>query len=166
MEILYQIGFIIILSIVSGIFGRLGGRDKDGLWYDFISKTWIRDWLCPLIALIALWLLVGFKLSYWWAYLIAYGLMGVSLSTYYDWMFKKDNLWVSGCIVGLSIIPLRLDVVLVITRAIMLAVIWGCLNKYLPSAGIAGDKRILLWRRDIVEEFIRYFSVVFSLIIL
>ena len=157
-----MIFLILGLSIISGITGRMGGASKP-------FKTWMRDWLCPLIALVALWLLVGFNLSYWWAYLIAYILMGFSLTTYWDWIFKEDNLFFSGFMVGLSAMPfLWCSIALwaIIGRALILAIIWGCLNKYLPSAGVAGDKRILFWRRDIVEEFVRYFSVPLTLIIM
>jgi hypothetical protein len=36
-------------------------------------------------------------------------------------------------------------------RAVFLMVVWGCLNKYIPQKGI------WIWRRDVVEEFSRYF---------
>ena len=150
---------IFLLSICSGILGRLGGS----------VKTWIRDWVCPLIALITLWLMIGFVLSYWWIYLLIYVLMGLSLTTYFDWLLKEDNLWFSGYACGLALLPLVLIGIpswIILTRATVLAVIWGCLNKYLPSAGVSGDKRILFWRRDVVEEFLRYFSIPLTLLFL
>ena len=154
--------WILGLSIISGITGRMGGAGKP-------FKSWIRDWICPLIALIALWLLVDFKSSYWWIYLITYILMGFSLTTYWDWLLKEDNLFFSGFVSGLALFPIiftGISLWSILLRAFMLALIWGCLNKYLPSAGISGDKRILLWRRDIFEEFLRYASVVLTLFIL
>ena len=147
---------IIILSVLSGILGRIGGAQG----YD--SK--FRDVGCSLITLFALCVLVGFNFALWWVYLIIFGLHWLTFSTYFSWLFGKDNLWVSGFAVGLAILPL-LDWTLFI-RAILLAIIWGCLNKYLPSAGVRGDKRILFWRRDVVEEVLRYASVVLTLFIL
>lgn len=142
---------IVLLSVISGIIGRMGGAGKP-------YKSWIRDWLCPLQTILALWILTGIDIKHWWLYLIVYGLMGGALSTYWDSVFKFDNLWISGFAVGLTLLPLRVDFVLVITRAIVLAVIWGCLNKYLP-------KKVLLWRRDVVEEFLRYFVLPLTILI-
>lgn len=163
MEILYQIGIIIILSVISGIFGRLGGRDKDGSWYDFISKSWVRDWLCPLIALLALWLIIPFRSSLWRAYLITYLLTAGSLATYWDWLFgDKDNLWFAGWMSGLAFLPLMfagVHLYALLPRAFLLAAIWGGLNKWLPS-------KVLLWRRDIAGEFLRYFTLPITLLIL
>ena len=162
MEILHKAGFIIISSILSGVFGRMGGAGAP-------FKSWMRDWVCPLIILVILWLLVGFKVYYWIAYLMVYVLTGLSLTTYYDPIFKKDNFWFAGGVCGLALFPsifIGIPIWAILSRAGVLALIWGSLNKYLPSAGIAGDKRILLWRRDVVEEFIRYFSVPFTLLIL
>ena len=168
METASKIGYLIILSIVSGVLGRLGGRAKDGSWYDCLSHSWARDWVCPLIALISLWLMIGVVLSYWWTYLLIYGLTVSFLTTYWDWLFKEDNLLFSGFAVGLALVPaekLNISIWLILIRAILLAVIWGCLNKYLPSAGIDGKKRILLWRRDIFEEFWRYFFLTYTLLL-
>lgn len=159
MEILYKVWALVILSIISGVFGRLGGRAKDGAWYDFASKSWVRDWICPLIALIALWLLVGFKFSYCWVYLLIYGLTGLSLTTYYDSIFGYDNHWFAGFSCGLAFLPMAWCGVIwymVIGRAVALALTWGLLNKYMP-------KKLFVWRGDIANEFLRYFSIVFSL---
>lgn len=146
----------LVLSILSGILGRMGGSDK-------YNTKW-RDIGCALITLITFWFLFGFDWSLWWIYLLTFGLHWSALSTYWDWLLKKDNFWVSGFGVGMALIPLIGWEFLL--RAIILALIWGCLNKYLPSAGIDGKKRILLWRRDIVEEFIRYFSIPFTLLLM
>jgi len=72
----------------------------------------------------------------------------------------KDNLFMSGFFAGLAFLPaivLGIAWWLIIIRAIALAVIWGCLNVYLPQNGI------WIWRRDIVEEFLRYFSLPITL---
>jgi len=158
MEILSQIG-IIVLFILSGILGRLGGRAKDDSWYDFASRSWVRDWLCPLIIILSLCLSMGFH----WSYVLVYILTALSLTTYWQFLFKEDNLWFSGFMCGLGLLPLifmGIYVWAIILRAVILGVVWGCLNKYLPPAGVGGKKRIILWRRDIVEEFLRYASIV------
>ena len=156
MEITFRFGFIIILSILSGVSGRLGGAKG-------YNTKW-RDVGCSLITLFAFWFLFGFQLSLWWTYSLTFGLHWGAFSTYWDWLFKEDNLWVSGFCVGMALFPLFGWATFI--RAIPLAIIWGCLNKYLPSAGISGDKRILFWRRDVVEEVLRYASVVLTLFIL
>ena len=46
-----KIIIIILLAILSGVLGRLGGRAKDGSWYDFLSNTKARDVGCTLVAL-------------------------------------------------------------------------------------------------------------------
>lgn len=156
MEILHQAGYVILLSILSGVFGRMGGAG--GKYY----RTWMRDWICPLIAFITLWLLGELKSCYWLAYLISYILMGFSLTTYYDTIFGKDNFWVSGDLCGVAFLPLVFTGIIwqaILLRAIVLAIIWGSLNKYLPS-------KVLIWRRDVAEEFLRYASVVLTLYIL
>ena len=148
--------YIILLAILCGVFGRMGGSGGR-------FRSWQRDWLCPLITLIALWLLIGLHLAFWWAYLISYALMGLSLTTYYDKIFGYDNLWFAGWIAGLASSPLLftgIHLYALIPRAFLLAIIWGRLNRYLPSGGI------LTWRRDIAEEFLRYTFLVLTLPIL
>ena len=156
-----KILILLALSIICGLLGRLGGRAKDGSWYDFLSNTKARDAGCSLIVILSLIVLFGFSLKLWWLYLLVMLLHFGAFTTYWDWLFKFDNLWFSGFIAGLALIPYAFIIpvwVLIIIRAILLAIIWGCLNKYLPD-------RVLCWRRDIVEEFLRYFSVILSLIL-
>lgn len=103
--------WIIAACILSAVVYRAGGMSKEDtakpIWIPkFIRNSWTRDWICPLIALIALWLLDGFKLSYWWAYLLFWGLSGGALSTYWDWLFKEDNFYAHGLGCGLAGIPL------------------------------------------------------------
>jgi len=148
MEILYQIGLIILC----GVLGRMGGSGN--------YPRWTRIWLCPLTVILSLWLLAGFH----YIYIPIYLLTALSLSTYWDWLFGFDNLWFSGFMCGLAFLPLMFMGVplwIVLSRSIILALLWGSLNKYLPSAGIDGKKRIIIWRRDIVEEFLRYASMAF-----
>lgn len=77
-------------------------------------------------------------------------------------IFKgKDSMWFSGFMVGLSIFPLCIiDSSLInycIIRAILLSAIWGLLNKFMP-------RKLLFWRGDVANEFLRYFAVIITLI--
>ena len=89
----------LLLSILSGIAYRLGGIGKP-------FKSWMRDGICPLIALVALWLLVGFKSSYWWAYLLTFGLMWGALSTYWRLDEKRWGYWAHGLGISISALPI------------------------------------------------------------
>lgn len=144
--------YIFLLSVISGILGRMGGAEG----YD----TLYRDIGCSLISLLVLLLLLGFQLSFWWVYIIIFGLSWGALSTYWDKLFKFDNLFFSGFMAGLVFIPIGMKTnkwIGIGIRSILLALIWGSLNKYLP-------KKIKIfkweWTRDIVEEFLRYASLV------
>jgi hypothetical protein len=140
---------IFLLSLISGVLGRLGGRAKNGAWYDFISDTKARDLGCALIFILTL----PLKLHFWYIYLIVFGLMFGALTTYWDKLFGFDNLWFSGFMVGLAALPLLFTGLAwywLLTRALILAVAWGCLNRFLPD-------KILIWERVVVEEFTRYF---------
>ena len=157
-----RILLILLLSGIAGILGRLGGRAKDGSWYDYLTDSKARDAGCSILTLFAIWLLFGFKLGLWGGYLAIFGLSWGAISLYWDFLFKKDNLWFSGFMVGLACLPLTFIHIawwLILSRATLLAVIWGLLNtlKY---------DRILFWRRDVAEEFMRYFSVIFTILIL
>jgi len=141
------------LAFLSGTLGRMGGAGGK-------FRSWQRDWVCPWLALAALWLAVGFQIINWWAYMLAYALTGASLTTYLDSIFGEDNLYASGFLVGIAFLPLAFIGVawwLIVWRAVMLCGIWGGLNKYLPSNGI------LIWRRDIAEEFLRYAFLVLTI---
>jgi hypothetical protein len=152
---------LLLLSILCGVLGRLGGRAKDGIWYDFLSNTKARDIGCSLMVLSSLLIVFGFHLNLWWVYLLLILLHLGAFSTYYDTIFGYDNLWFSGFMVGLALLPFAWFGIawwLILIRAILLAIIWGCLNKYLPD-------KVLIWRRDVAEEFLRYLSVITTLLI-
>lgn len=89
----------LIASCICGIIYRLGGIGKP-------FSTKYRDLGCSFITLIFLWILVGFKLSLWWVYLLFFLLTFGALTTYYDWLFKKDNFYFHGLGIGLASLPL------------------------------------------------------------
>ena len=68
---------------------------------------------------------------------------------------QKDSalVLILGLMVGLAMLPLLILGVdlwpIIVFRAVSIAIIWGCLNKFLPN-------RVWLWRRDVAEEFLRY----------
>ena len=99
MEILYKIGIVIVLSIISAILYRLGGQGKP-------FNTRYRDVGCSLVTLVALWLLLGFILSYWWAYLLTFGLSWGALSAYWGLDEKRWGYWAHGLGLSLAILPI------------------------------------------------------------
>lgn len=151
--------YLILLSILSGILGRLGGRAKDGHWYDKISNTKVRDIGCALVLMTALFYLYGFNRIYWIRYLVVFLLHFGLLTTYWDVLFNFDNCFWSGLVIGLAILPLNLFIknpMIIILRGIILGLIWGTLNVYLPE-------KFIIWRKDIAEEFLRYTLMILTL---
>ena len=126
-----RIAWYIIAVVFSAILYRAGGLDKETKhWIPvWLRQSWVRDWLCPFFSYSVL--LLAWHPSSWvgWVSLVlAYGLLGVSLSTYWDWLFGFDNYWFSGFMCGLSALPLVLDGFpwwLVVIRAVAIALAWG-----------------------------------------
>ncbi len=66
-------------------------------------------------------------------YIISFILHWAALSTYWDFITGKDNLYLHGFFVGLSTIPymfLGIPLYLIIIRSIVLAISFGLINKY------------------------------------
>jgi hypothetical protein len=153
--------YIFLLAILSGFLGRLGGRALDGKWYDCITDDKARDVGCSILIIIATALIYGFKTHY----LLYYGAMFMfswaMFSLYWDKLFGYDNMWFSGFMTGMAYLPVALcggHLVMIISRSIVLALIWGSLNVYLPQ-------KVLVWDRAVAEEYLRYFSVIITLVI-
>ncbi len=104
--------YIIILAFISAQLFKLGGAEKNGKWNDFLKNTKTRDAGCPLIALIALWFLNGFSLSYWWTYLLTFGLSWGAMTTYFSFLVEPEDdvtaieWFVTGLIYGIAAFPL------------------------------------------------------------
>ena len=134
MEIILKTGAIVLLSALSGLLYKLGGWGKP-------FDTKYRDAGCPLVMLALYWLLNGFHLEHTVAYIIVYGLSWAAMTTYWDWLFKEDNFYMHGGMLGLAALPLCVEVPLglILFRAIILALSFGLINKYvnkwqLPNA--------------------------------
>ena len=143
----------LLLSIASGTLGRMGGAEG----YD----TLYRDIGCAILSIVTFWIWFGFRVDYWWIYIIVFILHWLAFSTYYDTIFGYDNLWFSGLMLGLTLLPLIFVYKILpffFIRIILLSVLWGLFNKVLPSY-------ILCWRHDVVEEFLRYFTVIITYLI-
>lgn len=138
----------ILLSGLSAMFYRFGGMNPP-------FRSWMRDWVCPAFTIGTMFL--WFKPDAFWGYFLAipiYGIMGGSLSTYWDFLFGYDNFWFSGFMVGLSIFPLIFCGMawwLVLIRAIVLAVIWGGVNYWVNKKKIPHS--------DWIEELARGFTM-------
>jgi hypothetical protein len=97
---LIKLSILLALSVLSGILYRMGGSDS---W----NTKW-RDMGCPTVAFIALWFLAGFKLSYWWAYLLSFGLMFGALTTYWNKKGAPErfiNFYLHGLGIALAMAP-------------------------------------------------------------
>jgi hypothetical protein len=116
---------IFISSIVSGLLYRIGGIGDP-------FKTWMRDWIIPL-------LLYGVLLFYWhptnligWLMFVpSIALTGGALTTYWDELFGKDNFYFHGFCVGLGALPLIFSGIhwyMILVRAVFLCLGMGILN--------------------------------------
>ena len=150
------IPILLALAVLSGILGRMGGAGKSGQWYDrFLDTKW-RDWGCPTVRIAAIALIWGLQAQFWWVYGLVWLLSWGAFSTYWDGLFGgEDNLWFSGAVAGAALAPLAIINpafwALTAGAAVVLCLVWGSLNKYLPADGI------LCWDRGVVEENLRYF---------
>lgn len=102
----------------------------------------------PLLAIVAVLACFGVKTALWWAYLLSFGLMAASVSTYWDFLFKYDAHFFHGFMIGLSLAP----VAFVTGHWLGLALV--CVF-YTLWMGLWS--KFLKW--DVAEECVRYFVV-------
>ena len=116
----------LLASCLCGILYRLGGIGKP-------FRTWMRDWIIPLVA-------YGYLLTLWhpvsligWLMLVpAIALTGGALTTYWDELFGYDNYWFHGFMIGLTSFPLLwsgIHLYAICIRAVLLAVLMGGWSK-------------------------------------
>ena len=129
-----KILIIIIGAIISGILYRLGGAAKKDNWLDILRNTKTRDIGCPLIALILM--LIYYPQVAWWVYSIAFVAMFGAMTTYWDKVFKEDNFYMHGFMIGLAYLPYLLVVpwYLIVFRAIVLGLFMGIWCKIFSNA--------------------------------
>jgi hypothetical protein len=95
-----------IAAVINAFLYRFGGLSKeDGkLKYpwapEWMFKSWVRDWLIPLV--ITAWMLLCYPGMPWWVYVVSILPMGGALSTYWDWLFGYDNYWFHGFVFGVA----------------------------------------------------------------
>ena len=121
---------IIICSVLSAIFYRAGGMDKQTEHWipKWLRKTAFRDWVCPLFVLLPIvvskfsWPLLGVAV-------LTYLPVGGALTTYWDFMFEDyDNFWFSGFMCGVALFPLffvGIGWYVILLRALFLEISWG-----------------------------------------
>jgi hypothetical protein len=129
----------ILASIISAILYRAGGMGQEDTaepkWIPkWLRHSWCRDWLIPGVCLLTLWSNRCIQVN--WSYLLFYGLTGVALSTYWDWLFGYDNFWFAGFLVGLATLSLAFAGVFwwfILVRAIILALLWGSWSAWMKK---------------------------------
>jgi len=141
-----MIWWLLIASPICGTLGRLGGAHG-------YNTKW-RDLGCSFLITLTAALCLGFSLSLWWLYLAVFLLHWGALSTYFQFLHGgEDWMLASGFMVGCALLPVVYVVPglwwMLLLRAVFLGLAWEAQNRYLPQ-------RILIWRRDVVEEFVRY----------
>ena len=104
--------YLLLLSVVCGCLYRMGGcgpadLQKEWGWVPGFIRNFPkkRDVGCGVVTLGAT-LLIMPALTGWWImmYLLAFGLLWASLSTYWDKLFGYDNHWFHGFMIGISVL--------------------------------------------------------------
>lgn len=132
---------LLALSVVSACLYRMGGCGPADLlaewgWVPKFIRNFPkkRDVGCNLVT-IGAGLIVGIHAP-WWGWLLVFGLMWASLSTYWDWLFKYDNHWFHGFMIGASFLPVAFygDFLALSIYAVVLAVLMGGWSKLIGNA--------------------------------
>jgi hypothetical protein len=104
---------------------------------------------------------IGLTMQWSWWLFLCYFLCAVALTTYWDFLFKEDNLWVHGFFLGLSAFPLCFVGVVwwvMLLRSIFLAIAIGGLNLWINKTQIK--------YKDWIEELTRGGLIIATLPIL
>jgi len=145
-----KIILLLMLAFGSGVLGRMGGSGR-------FNRLW-RVVGVPILAIMAVWLCFGVKMAFWWAYLLSFGLMAASVSSYWDfcpWNRGEDNFFQHGFMIGLSLAPIAWVTGhwLGFGLAVALSTLWmGIWSKWISY--------------DVLEEFGRYFVVPLVVLVL
>ena len=121
------------------IFYRIGGMSKEqgkktfAFLPEWVFNTKARDVGCALVGLI--WMTIFVPVSAI-VHLTAFILLFAALTTYWDFIFKKDNFFAHGFVIGLAYLPYAIATgnwPAFIVRAITLAVFMGLWCKYFDN---------------------------------
>lgn len=158
-----------IYALITALFYRIGGASDESfpmtLLPKWLNNIKIRDGFIPLVVLF--WIFKYYQLPalpLWQiilCYLISFGAMWASLSTYLDEIFGYDNFYFHGLLIGLSLLPfayLTGDWFNIILRAIILGIFMGGLNWLVNKLKIPFS--------DLIEEFGRGGAIAYSLLLL
>ncbi len=139
-----KIIYLILLSCISSCLYRLGGsskvdQDKEFLyiprWFKNIPKK--RDVMSNIVKLFGVYLL-GIQAPFWLGWVLAFGLLWASLSSYWDWMFGYDNHYMHGFMCGFSLLPLvifgNLGLIPFLIQSVVLGLAMGLWSKYNGNA--------------------------------
>lgn len=99
-----MIAITIIFTVLSAILYRLGGlgREQDQWIPAWLKNTKYRDVGCSLLAVG--WMAIYYERVEWFWYLASFGVLWGALTTYWDFVFEKDNFWVHGLGIGVAFI--------------------------------------------------------------
>jgi len=135
--------FYLALCVGSAICYRLGGSKK--------GLTKWRDLGCSLMAILALWHLLGFH----WVYCGIFLLQFAALTTYWNTIFGYDNMYAHGFGIGLSTFPL-----------IFIGVHWYLVVIYVVIlSALIGATRHVLKIDNKLQELIKGFLIIILLLI-
>lgn len=113
----------ILLTILSGLCYRFGGMPRP-------FRTWMRDWLIPVLGLAVMLFLVKIDAP-WYIHLVGVLLTGAACSTYWDFLFKFDNHWFHCFMLGLAYVPYTIYTGdwMELTRPFIMAIIGGAISQ-------------------------------------
>ena len=136
---------IFMLTILSGVFYRLGGWGGEGRKKYPSAPAWLfdtkaRDIGCTLCCWAGMITLFGLGIP-WYIHLASFLMLFGSLTTYWDFLFGYDNHYIHGLACGVAYFPYAIisgDWVGFAVRAVALAVSMGLISQ------LSGD--------DVIEE--------------
>ena len=126
---------LLLLSVVCACCYRMGGCSPEDLKKEW---GWVPSWIrnfpkkrdvgCNIVTLGGA-ALIGITAP-WLAWLLAFGLMWASLSTYWDFLFGFDNHWFHGFVIGMSLLPVLFHwgIILYAVPLALFMGLWSLLN--------------------------------------
>ncbi len=144
---------IFILALLSAAFYRVGGAGREEIPF---ANSQYRDIGCPVVILIAL-ISIGFV---WYISLVCSLLVLGFIRTYHDWT-GKDNFFLHGLFLGLSMLPLAwygVALLNIVAYTSIVAFSVGVLNTFCTRNAV----KYSVW----IEEIFRGWIIVISLLVL